>query len=197
MQQIITPEKIDALLPQTQCELCGYKGCMPYAKALSEQKAAINLCPPGGITGLLALAELLDQDPTPFIEEMAQKTKPKMKAVIREPECIGCTKCIKVCPVDAILGAGKQMHVVITDQCTGCELCIAPCPVDCIDMIELPHETITEQEKQFARDRFQKRAERLVIEKNSVKKIPQKTASTPHDYLQAAVARAKEKKLLS
>ncbi|HEX2549672.1 MAG TPA: RnfABCDGE type electron transport complex subunit B, partial [Gammaproteobacteria bacterium] len=129
--------EIDALLPQTQCGLCGFKGCMPYAKALVENNAPINLCPPGGVQGLIALAEKLQLDPTPYIAEMQQKARPQLRAFIREAECIGCTKCIKACPVDAIIGSSKSMHTVILEDCTGCELCVAPCPVDCIEMHEV------------------------------------------------------------
>ena len=128
---------IDAILPQTQCGLCGYGGCMPYATAMSEENAPINLCPPGGIETLQALAVLLHQDAAPFIHDMRAKEKPTMVAAIREAECIGCTKCISACPVDAIIGSAKNMHVILTDACTGCELCIPPCPVDCIDMLAI------------------------------------------------------------
>src|SRR5205809_404568 len=119
----ISVTDIDHVLPQTQCGLCGYKGCMPYAEALSRDEADINLCPPGGVKGLLTLAELLNKNPEPFLEQMQATAKPLLRAVIREAECIGCAKCIKACPVDAILGSGKLMHTVITDECTGCELC--------------------------------------------------------------------------
>ena len=126
-------EKIDALLPQTQCGQCGYAGCRPYAEAIANGQAQINQCPPGGETTMIALADLLGRDPVPLEGEAAEE-KPKALAVIVEPECIGCTLCIQACPVDAILGAAKQMHTVIADQCTGCELCIPPCPVECIHM---------------------------------------------------------------
>jgi electron transport complex protein RnfB len=156
----IPPKQIDALLPQTQCGLCTFNGCMPYAEALAEQKAEINLCPPGGVKGLLALAELLNKDATPFLVEMEMKTKPASYAVIREEECIGCTKCIQACPVDAILGTGKWMHTVIRDECTGCELCIAPCPVDCIDMVPAIQPASTTISEHY-RKRYQAREKRL------------------------------------
>ncbi|CAM3915197.1 electron transport complex subunit RsxB [Vreelandella rituensis] len=124
-------KKIDALLPQTQCGQCGYPGCRPYAEAISAGDD-INKCPPGGEDTIQALADLLGREPTP-LDGVAQDT-PKV-AFIREEECIGCTKCIQACPVDAILGAAKQMHTVIAAECTGCDLCIEPCPVDCIDML--------------------------------------------------------------
>ncbi len=126
-------DQIDALLPQTQCGQCGYPGCRPYAEAISNGDA-INKCPPGGQTTIEALADLLDVEAIPLDDEHGQE-QVKMVAYIREDECIGCTKCIQACPVDAILGAAKQMHTVITDECTGCDLCVEPCPVDCIDMI--------------------------------------------------------------
>ncbi|XQU07349.1 electron transport complex subunit RsxB [Halomonas sp. LY9] len=124
-------EKIDALLPQTQCGQCGYPGCRPYAEAIN-QGDAINKCPPGGEATIHALADLLGRDPAPLDGEAASE---ETVAYIREAECIGCTKCIQACPVDAIIGAAKQMHTVIEDECTGCDLCVAPCPVDCIDML--------------------------------------------------------------
>lgn len=124
-------ERIDALLPQTQCGQCGYPGCRPYAEAVS-QGDEINKCPPGGEATITALADLLGREPKPLDGE-AQAVP--LVAYIREDECIGCTKCIQACPVDAILGAAKFMHTVIVDECTGCDLCVEPCPVDCIDML--------------------------------------------------------------
>ena len=126
-------DKIDALLPQTQCGQCGYPGCKPYAQAIAEGSADINQCPPGGEDGIRRLAELLGKEYKPLNAEHGQP-KPKSVAVIDEAVCIGCTLCIQACPVDAILGASKQMHAVLAAECTGCELCIAPCPVDCITM---------------------------------------------------------------
>lgn len=126
-------EKIDAVLPQTQCGQCGYPGCRPYATAIAKGEADINLCPPGGEEGVKKLAELLGVEPKPLNAE----PKPKSVAYIDENLCIGCTLCIQACPVDAILGAAKQMHTVIASECTGCELCVAPCPVDCISMVPL------------------------------------------------------------
>ncbi len=127
-------EQIDAILPQTQCGQCGYPGCRPYAEAIAAGEADINQCPPGGEAGVVALADLLGRDPKPLSPEHGVE-KPKMVAVIDEQSCIGCTLCIQACPVDAILGAAKQMHTVLSRECTGCELCLAPCPVDCIQMV--------------------------------------------------------------
>ncbi len=129
-------DKIDSLLPQTQCGQCGFGGCRPYAEAIARDEADINQCPPGGQTTIIALADLLGRDPKPLNEEHGME-KPKMLAVIDEQICIGCTLCIQACPVDAILGAAKQMHTVIADECTGCELCLPPCPVDCIAMLPI------------------------------------------------------------
>jgi len=129
-------DQINDLLPQTQCGQCGYPGCRPYAEAIADGEA-INKCPPGGEAGIKALADLLDLEPIPLDEEHGEE-KVKAVAFIREDECIGCTKCIQACPVDAILGAAKQMHTVIASECTGCDLCVEPCPVDCIDMIPTP-----------------------------------------------------------
>jgi electron transport complex protein RnfB len=128
-------ERINALLPQTQCGQCGHPGCHPYAEAIAAGEA-INRCPPGGDSTIRSLARLLAQAPRPLDPTHGHEDLRKV-AYIREPECIGCTKCIQACPVDAILGSAKHMHTVIVSECTGCDLCVAPCPVDCIDMIPL------------------------------------------------------------
>jgi electron transport complex protein RnfB len=127
-------DKIDAVLPQTQCGQCSYPGCKPYATAIAAGEADINRCPPGGEEGIQKLADLLGVEFKPFGSDTAAP-KPKSVAYIDESTCIGCTLCIQACPVDAIVGAAKQMHTIITAECTGCELCIAPCPVDCISML--------------------------------------------------------------
>lgn len=131
-------EQIDAILPQTQCGQCGYPGCRPYAEAIANNNEAINRCPPGGEATIHELADLLGVEPIPLDSEHGEEKARPTVAFIREDECIGCTKCIQACPVDAILGAAKLMHTVIAAECTGCDLCVDPCPVDCIDMIELP-----------------------------------------------------------
>jgi electron transport complex protein RnfB len=128
-------DKIDAVLPQTQCGQCGYPGCKPYATAIASGEADINLCPPGGEEGIHKLADLLGKEFVPFGEGAAPKGK--SVAFIDENTCIGCTLCIQACPVDAILGAAKQMHTIIAQECTGCELCVPPCPVDCISMMPI------------------------------------------------------------
>jgi len=127
-------EKIDKLLPQTQCGQCGFPGCRPYAQAMANGEADINQCPPGGETTIQSLADLLGVEAKPLNPENGVE-KPVMVAVVDEHNCIGCTLCIQACPVDAILGSAKHMHTIIADECTGCELCLPPCPVDCIDMV--------------------------------------------------------------
>lgn len=129
-------EQINAILPQTQCGQCGFPGCKPYANAIANGEK-INRCPPGGESGIKALAQLLDVDIIPLDQDCGTENPLPLLAVIREAECIGCTKCIQACPVDAIAGAPKLMHTVIASECTGCDLCVPPCPVDCIDMIEV------------------------------------------------------------
>ncbi|MBL8510967.1 MAG: RnfABCDGE type electron transport complex subunit B [Betaproteobacteria bacterium] len=130
-------EEIDALLPQTQCTQCGYQGCLPYAEALAAGEAEINRCPPGGDAGIARLAALLGKPVIPLDPTCGQHL-PHRVAVIDAQNCIGCAKCLKVCPTDAIIGANKYLHSVMPQFCTGCGLCIPPCPVDCIDMVADP-----------------------------------------------------------
>jgi electron transport complex protein RnfB len=125
--------RIDALLPQTQCTRCGYAGCSPYAAAIAAGEAEINQCPPGGAATIHALARLLNR-PAPALNPVYGIETPPRVAWIDESRCIGCARCLAPCPVDAIVGAQKYMHTVLTDRCTGCELCLPPCPVDCIEM---------------------------------------------------------------
>lgn len=129
-------EKVNALLPQTQCAQCGYPGCRPYATAIINELELINRCPPGGDKTIHDLSQLLGTPVIPLNAECGDE-KPPMVAVIDESICIGCTLCIQDCPVDCIVGAAKLMHTVISDQCTGCELCLPPCPVDCIELVPL------------------------------------------------------------
>jgi electron transport complex protein RnfB len=130
-------DQIDAVLPQTQCGQCGFPGCRPYAEAIAKGEAETNLCPPGGEGGAKKLADMLGREYRPLSGEHAPE-KPRTTAFIDEQTCIGCTLCIQACPVDAIIGAAKQMHTVVDALCTGCELCLPPCPVDCIAMIPAP-----------------------------------------------------------
>ena len=150
-------DQIDAILPQTQCGQCGFPGCRPYAEAIARGEADINQCPPGGEQVIVALADLLGREPKPLNEEHGEAKNKKTVVVIDEQLCIGCTLCIQACPVDAIIGAPKQMHTIIKDECTGCNLCIPPCPVDCIYIVPIeddintwrwpaPDETAIEEE---------------------------------------------------
>jgi electron transport complex protein RnfB len=127
-------DRIDALLPQTQCRRCGYDGCRPYARAVAQGAAAINRCPPGGEQTVAALAALLAVPVLP-LDPSCGEPQPLVVARIDEAACIGCTLCIAACPVDAIVGAAKLMHTVLAERCTGCELCLPPCPVDCIALL--------------------------------------------------------------
>ncbi|MGC7403841.1 electron transport complex subunit RsxB [Pandoraea pneumonica] len=132
-------QRIDALLPQTQCTKCGYAGCRPYADAIASGQASYNQCPPGGAEGVARLAKLLGRPVIPLNPENGVE-RPRPRAVIDESLCIGCTLCLQACPVDAIVGAAKLMHTVIEDRCTGCDLCVPPCPVDCIEMVPVTGE---------------------------------------------------------
>lgn len=156
---MFSTDQINAILPQTQCGQCSYKGCKPYAEAIALGNADINQCPPGGDEGILELAKLLGIETKPLNPEFGMH-KPKQVAFIIEEDCIGCVKCIAACPVDAILGAAKLMHTVIAAECTGCELCIAPCPVDCIIMKPLSTQSSPEQktaQKIAAKRRYEAR----------------------------------------
>ncbi|WP_342244225.1 electron transport complex subunit RsxB [Pseudomonas sp. OTU5201] len=204
MNQASLIQRIDALLPQTQCGKCGHPGCKPYAEGIA-QGEAINKCPPGGTATIIALADLLSVQPLPL--EAPNGPVPPQIAFIREAECIGCTKCIQACPVDAIVGAAKQMHTVITDECTGCELCVVPCPVDCIDILPLAEPAASAQRHhadQF-RQRFEFRNARLAREEARrqaerearaarAAQAQQSTAAAPTDAVQAAIERVKAQK---
>jgi Na+-translocating ferredoxin:NAD+ oxidoreductase subunit B len=154
---------IDALLPQTQCTRCGYTGCLPYAEAIANGEAEINQCPPGGTETIVALAKLTGKPPMPLNHDNGIEAAPTV-AFIDEERCIGCTKCLPPCPVDAIVGAPRRMHTVIAELCTGCELCVAPCPVDCIVMIPLlasPLPTLTLPPPEDSRARYESHNERV------------------------------------
>ena len=135
-------DRIDGLLPQTQCGQCGHPGCRPYAEAIFFNRAGINQCPPGGQKTITRLSLLLGRPVQPLNPAHGIE-KPLQVARINEDLCIGCVKCIKACPVDAIIGASRQMHTVLTSLCTGCELCLAPCPMDCIDMVPATRQSST------------------------------------------------------
>ena len=160
-------DRIDALLPQTQCRRCGYEDCRAYAEAVAAGTVDINRCPPGGEETLYALAALTGKSAN-GIDPAVGKITPGQVAVIIEPLCIGCTKCLQACPVDAIVGAPKLMHTVIEALCTGCELCLPPCPVDCIEMqpargiaegVSVPIES--QQRADFFRERYYSGNQRL------------------------------------
>lgn len=162
-------DQLEDLLPQTQCTKCGYPACRPYAEAIANGSANYNQCPPGGIEGVARLAQLLNKPVIPINLDNGIE-RPRPVAFIDESLCIGCTLCIQACPVDAIAGAAKQMHTIITDLCTGCDLCVAPCPVDCIAMVEItPGKTgwdaWSQAEAEEARKRHDFRALRLQREK--------------------------------
>lgn len=153
-------DRIDAELPQTQCTQCGYDGCRPYAEAIARGEAEINRCPPGGDEGVAALARLLGKPVLPIAPECGEPVETPQVARIDEDLCIGCVKCIQACPVDAIVGAAKQMHTVIAAECTGCGLCIPPCPVDCIDLVDNPDPTPLRARAEQFRARYEARNER-------------------------------------
>lgn len=194
-------DTLDALLPQTQCGECGYPGCLPYANALVQGQAPIDRCIPGGVPTLRALAASLGVDPTPYETTLAEKTRPPSRVVIQESECIGCTKCIQACPVDAIMGSAGQMHVVIDVECTGCGLCVPACPVDCVEVVPLPELTF---DRDKARQRFQAKQVRLLKAEQERARLYREKRQLSVDasdekeakkaYIQAALARTLAKK---
>ena len=193
-----TVERIDALLPQTQCTRCGYPACRAYAQAIAIGEADLNQCPPGGEAGIAALAALLGRVPKPLNPANGVE-KPREVALIDEAACIGCTKCIQACPVDAIVGASKFMHTVLADECTGCDLCIPPCPVDCITMVPAPDDGRSPPARaDHYRARYVARNARLEREASeraaelAAKKVA--LTDTRISAVQAAIVRARAKK---
>ena len=189
--------RIDALLPQTQCEQCGFHGCRPYAEAMARGEAPINRCPPGGAAGIAKLASLLDTPALP-LDPGHGVEKPRMLARVVEADCIGCTKCIQACPVDAIVGAAKLMHTVLADHCTGCELCVPACPVDCIVLEPMPLAQVEDpSHADTARTHFQRREARLARERAAreaelaARKAAVDTPATAQNPVLAALARAR------
>ncbi|HUN93174.1 MAG TPA: electron transport complex subunit RsxB [Burkholderiaceae bacterium] len=157
-------DRIDALLPQTQCTKCGFDGCRPYAEAIADGRAAINRCAPGGAAGIARLATLLATAPLP-LDATCGTEGPLRVARIDESVCIGCTLCIQACPVDAIVGAVRRLHAVLVAQCTGCDLCVSPCPMDCIRMFDVdPPRAWTDADAAAARERMNARRVRLARE---------------------------------
>lgn len=202
-QHVYLIDRIDAVLPQTQCEQCGYHGCRPYAEAIANGEADINQCPPGGQVGIDALAALLDRATKPLNPDNGVE-KSRTLARIVEADCIGCTKCIQVCPVDAIIGAGKRMHTIIDDQCTGCELCVPACPVDCIELDPMPLAQLDPAHADAARRNFQQREKRLqrqreeraaqLAARKAALHKPVAAQTMDRDAVMAAIARAKAKR---
>ena len=212
-------DQIENLLPQTQCSKCGYPACRPYAEAIAEGRAAYNQCPPGGAEGIARLAQLLERPLLPLNPANGIE-RSRTRAVIDEAVCIGCTLCIQACPVDAIVGAAKQLHTVLADACTGCDLCVAPCPVDCIAMVEVtPGRTgwdaWSQQQADAARAQHDFRSLRLRREKEEndarlaakaaakLKEVESANAVSPEEkaeqdrkkaIIQAAIERARLKK---
>ncbi len=181
--QLETLAEVDACLPQTQCGLCDHtEGCLPYAHAIVVKNEPYNKCVPGGQPVSDRIANILQQDSLSVIpskwQTNPQTARPtEVRAVIREADCIGCTKCIPACPVDAIIGTGKHMHTIFTELCTGCELCLSPCPVDCIDLVPIeraPSETEREQEQAHLRQRYHhhlNRVEAQINDKRNAKPV--------------------------
>ena len=188
--------KLDAVLPQTQCRQCGYSGCAPYAQAMAAGEAAPNQCPPGGEEGARELASLLGVASRP-LDPRFGKCKMPAVALIDEARCIGCTLCIKACPVDAIVGAAKFMHTVIKTACTGCELCLPPCPVDCIAMIPVAPATRDDRRAaaQISKARYEAREARLARQRaDAGQRAGQRTATVKkHRAVARAIARAQER----
>jgi electron transport complex protein RnfB len=197
-------DRIDALLPQTQCTQCGYPSCRPYAEAIARNEAGINQCPPGGDAGIRGLAVLLGRPYHPLNPRNGVE-QPRRVAVIDEPRCIGCTLCIQACPVDAIVGATKLMHTVVTELCSGCDLCVAPCPVDCIAMVpavgadanwdsaraDAARERFERRKRRLERERTE-RAERLARRALKAKTDP--GAEKKRAVIQAAIERARARR---
>jgi electron transport complex protein RnfB len=196
---------IDALLPQTQCTKCGYPSCRRYAEAIASGDADINQCPPGGEAGIRKLATLLGRE-AKMLNPANGIESPRRVAVIDEARCIGCTLCIQACPVDAIIGAAKLMHTVVTELCTGCDLCVAPCPVDCIDMVPASGEDANwgRERADAARERFDRRSARLERErKQSAERLakrglhagrPDPAGEKKRAIIAAAIERARAKR---
>ncbi|MBO1016118.1 electron transport complex subunit RsxB [Achromobacter sp. SD115] len=187
-------DRIDALLPQTQCTKCGYTGCRPYADAIADGAAPINRCPPGGDEGIAALAALLDTPVLP-LDATRGEPGPLLVARIDEAHCIGCTLCIQACPVDAIVGANKHMHTVLADWCSGCDLCVAPCPVDCIQMVPAGR-AWSAQDAAISRQRHRShlaRVERLAAD-NARLMAPETTAASSAPAPAADEARDEDRK---
>ncbi|WP_420465862.1 RnfABCDGE type electron transport complex subunit B [Panacagrimonas sp.] len=187
-------DRLDALLPQTQCTRCGYPACRPYAEALASGRAEINRCPPGGDAGVARLAELLHRPKLPLDPSRGVEKSVETVARVVEADCIGCTKCIQACPVDAIVGAMNLMHTVMAAECNGCELCLPVCPVDCIEMIDIPTAPAAYQRAAHYRQRYNARNSRLArrAQQAGVERHRRKEAKAAYDPVAAALARARD-----
>lgn len=183
---MVSADALDALLPQTQCQECGFAGCKPYAQALAAHLTSIDRCPPGGTATLIALGEQLHIDPSPYLAAKAAQTRPPAVAVIREAECIGCTKCIQACPVDAIIGSNKHIHTVLAHECTGCGLCLDPCPVDCIELHPLP---TAQYDRNTARMRYANKQIRALRAQDEQQRRYQEAKRAKQEYINAAMQR--------
>lgn len=188
----VAAKDIDALLPQTQCQECGYAACLPYAKAIARGEIDIARCAPGGIETLKALAKLMNIDAAPYEAEVQQRYRPPSVAVIGEAYCIGCLKCIAACPVDAIVGSGKMMHTVLPDICTGCELCLLPCPTDCISMMATSSEKTIQASE--ARRHYEAKNKRLQKMQEAKKINVTDSIAAQREYIEAARLRVLAKK---
>lgn len=190
--------RIDALLPQTQCTRCGYPSCRPYATAIANGEAPINRCPPGADAVIDQLASLMDTEVLPLDPECGP-VQPRLLARIEPEHCIGCTKCILACPVDAIIGGPKFMHTVLPSLCSGCELCVPPCPVDCIRIEPVGDQYAwTEYDAAQARERFQMRNERRTRADPEAIEAPMDNDGTSAEIrkrrmIEQAIARARER----
>ena len=183
-------ERIDGLLPQTQCGRCGFGACRPYAEAIAAGEADIDRCPPGGPATIERLAKLLARDPKPLDASCGEHTPLHVASVV-EADCIGCTLCITACPVDAIIGAQKRMHAVLPTLCSGCKLCIPACPVDCIRM-ERANREWTPADADSARERYARRIARIA--KAKTERASEGEASSRKAAIDAALARARSRR---
>ena len=195
-------ETLMAVLPQTQCGHCDYPSCNAYTQAILSQQATIDRCLPGGVTTLKKLAQLTAQEAHPYVEDLSHKQLPPATAMIDEDLCIGCTKCIQACPVDAIIGSAKLMHTILSDECTGCGLCLDPCPVDCIQLLPQQQAQYTPAK---ARQRYEARQQRHAQQQQQAQEnhqaaihmdieSPDQAIAAKQDYIQQALARVRAKK---
>jgi electron transport complex protein RnfB len=196
----VLADRIDALLPQTQCTKCGYPSCRKYAQAIAAGEADFNQCPPGGEAGISKLAALLGRDAKPLNPANGAEAE-RGVALIDEARCIGCTLCIQACPLDAIVGAAKLMHTVVAELCSGCDLCLAPCPVDCIEMVPVGSGDAWDRSRaDAARERFERHEARLLRERGERALRARRAVPAPEkkrELIAAAMARARARRAAS